>query len=260
MPPMTMICQELTVAAGRRRRQLFLFSLLWLFAFTPPAAGLSEIHSSGGPPRGVYLCFACNGSDHASAVPPPGYALRFGREMLASAILRRTGLSGPAPFGAPASLDAISSIPGNEYELAAVLESVSPLGGGFALARVARDSLWRFDAGSVVHLVTDPSGGDYVLFTATYSQLVSVDPSLLGAYSFLALPASWTYSSQRLEQDFFLESTASVDVLFSPGGTLWQRAELVPEPRTALASAVCVVLIAAIRRSQGTRSRSPGWG
>ncbi|MFP6655634.1 MAG: hypothetical protein VCB25_08400 [Myxococcota bacterium] len=207
---------------GASLGSLVALGLLLLFP-AASAQALSEIHSTGALPRGVYICHDCSQADHDNAVAPSGYTLRFARKMLPSVILRRIALSGPPPTSAPADLDAIASIPGNEYELVATLNGVTPLGGGFALAQVARDSLWRYDGGIVIHEVFDPDGSAYVLFTARYSQLETLDPDQLDAFASLILPAGWSYSSRVLTQNLFVESTTVASVLFSPDGTLWQK-------------------------------------
>lgn len=105
----------------------------------------------------------------------------------------------------------------------ATIIGVAPL---FVIASVERQTVLTFNAGTVVHEVTDPNGYRYTLFTAEVSVAEAYDLTQEGALDSLALPSGWTYSSRTLTDDFPQNSNGLAIVFASyasPGGTSWQR-------------------------------------
>ena len=126
----------------------------------------------------------------------------------------------PAPDGSPAVLD-FNGYTMN-YTAGVIDATIVSLTGPFAIASVARDTVLTYDAGTVVHQVTDPNGNRYTLFTAEVSVAATYDLTQEGALASLSLPSGWTYSSKTLASAFALDSKGLATV-FSAPTTSWQR-------------------------------------
>lgn len=77
--------------------------------------------------------------------------------------------------------------------------------------RIARDTIFRFEAGTTTHRLTAPDGSRYVM--QAYSH--AVDPSqtletLAGLGARLALPAGWTFATSTLDDTLDLLSPDGV--------------------------------------------------
>jgi hypothetical protein len=126
----------------------------------------------------------------------------------------------PPPEGLPAVLNF------GGYTLnygAEVIEgTIISFGPVFATASVERQTVLTFNAGTVVHEVTDPNGFRYTLFTAEVGVAEAYDLTQEGSLDSLAFPSGWTYSSRTLTDDFPQDSNGLAIVFVGPG-TSWQR-------------------------------------
>ena len=215
--------------------------------------------------RDVYLCPTCTVATWPTVIPPAGAAMADPRLMVPS---EGTIELGSPPPGIPAALDLSPTIAGSEMVWGARLLTASPIGfdpvlGVFLQARVQRQTVLTYSAGSTLHQLTDPSGGTWTLFTLLLSATTmdpagagTIDPTVVGSLSGLALPAGWSYSSEVLTSDLVLDTavTGGVADVFAQGPVAnWQRTVL-PEPGSlaALAAGACVV---ALRRGRAIRRR-----
>ena len=87
-----------------------------------------------------------------------------------------------------------------------------------------------YEAGSVVHELTDRGGGQWILFSVPLSRTVhdpagrgTIDPDAIGAFADVKGPWWWTYSSRRLEEDLVVSATGVAEVVLSTWGAAWQR-------------------------------------
>jgi hypothetical protein len=76
---------------------------------------------------------------------------------------------------------------------------------------VARETVFRFWAGSEIHVLTDPDGTEYVMqsFSQQIDPTLSID-QLPGLGGRLALPEGWTFSTEVLTEDRELLSRNAV--------------------------------------------------
>ena len=99
---------------------------------------------------------------------------------------------------------------GATVELGAGLPSTAP----YTKRPVARDTVFRFDAGTTVYELTAPDGAVYVM--QSYSQ--KIDPTLRadGLASLgdrLTLPAGWTFSSRVLDAELEVRDVDGIAVV-----------------------------------------------
>jgi hypothetical protein len=130
------------------------------------------------------------------------------------------GILPPPPEGLPAVLD-FGGYTLN-YTAEVIDATIVDFSGPFAIASVERDTVLTYNAGTVVHEVTDPDGYRYTLFTAEVSVAEAYDLTQEGSLASLALPSGWTYSSRTLADDFLVDSDG-VAVVFAGPTTSWQR-------------------------------------
>ena len=175
----------------------------------------------------AYECPSCTFEQHQAIDPPEGWTK--GPTQVAtftSGELRST----PSFDGVPDAVDFIPDMPGAEYELIAkTLDgTLLEMGQGAVMvqARVMRDTLLTFAAGTRVHELTDPEDHIFVLFA------YDVDPQhpdipdfneadVLGDFSG---PSGWVYSTRMLDEDLVLDTPEIATVLAIRGDSTstWQ--------------------------------------
>ncbi len=176
--------------------------------------------------RWVYgACGECTLEQFEAIVPPPGFLVAPPKSTLFDS---GTADLPQAPPGVLPALDLVPEIPGEEFRLIAKVEDaqilgVDPEAGVFANASVRRSTLFQFNPERVVHEVMDPDGNAYVLIFFDTTLLDVLDPLELDAFSAIAIPDGWTYSSRVLDGPMLVNSNGLATV-FSQGvlGT-WQR-------------------------------------
>lgn len=175
----------------------------------------------------VYRCYRCSLSQFEAADAPAGHVLAPPRREL----FDRAVLEPPAaPDGVPQSLDLVEALPGDDFPLIArVLRSLAigsaPDTGVMARASVEREATITFEAGRVVHELTDDARQTFVLITYDLAALASVDLDQVGALAHLSRPSGWRYTSRVLDEPLVITSIDGVaEVLFQQSAGNWQRA------------------------------------
>ena len=107
--------------------------------------------------------------------------------------------------------------------------------GPIVMAQVARDTVLTYDAGTVIHEVSDPDDNKYVLFTAVVQAAELVDLTAENSLAALTLPEGWLYSSRTLTEALVVPAQDGVATVFSFPGLAFQRYDVaeVPLPGTA---------------------------
>ena len=175
----------------------------------------------------AYECNACSFEHFAAIEPPPGWSKGPTQVILPVGELRST----PAFDGVASSVDFVPEIPGNEFELIAktlsgrvVQISATEI---MAVVDVMRDTLFRFEAGSRVHEVTDPGGDVFVLFAyeVASEDFDSPDFEAADALAGYPLPEGWTYSTRIVDEQLVVESddVATVLSILAETSSVWQR-------------------------------------
>jgi hypothetical protein len=220
----------------RTRSILAMATLLGLAALLPPAASAAESLlfevrelTNVNPPfsRNVYACPLCTEEQFALVVAPSGFEKAPGKLFLPS--FATANLPTPPPGVAP-GLDLVPDIPGDDFIFIAQVLTAQPVGfdpvfGFLAVASVQRDTLFRYDAGEVVHEVSDTQGNTFQLFSFGLDLLDSIDVSQVGALAGLPYPPGWTYSSHVLGEDRWVSSEGLAGVFAQGQQASWQRLE-----------------------------------
>lgn len=179
----------------------------------------------------LYLCGSCTPATWESVVAPDGASKTDKQLRLQSVTL--TPLTPPP--GVPATLDLSPTIPGAEMIYVMRVLSVRPvsyrLSSGLQMrAQVERTNTFRYEAGSVVHELTDPDGEKWILFSLSLDQTVhdlegngTLDYRVLDGLRDLKGPWFWTYSSRVLEKDLLVSSTGVTEIVGQGRGGGWQR-------------------------------------
>jgi hypothetical protein len=178
----------------------------------------------------VYPCLGCTLAQFAAVVPPTGFLKAPPKLFLpsgASVVLP------VAPPGVPQTLDLVPGIPGPDFVLTARVLSAQIVGfdptlGPLAVAQVQRDTVFHYDAGEVVHELTDPAGNTYTLFGFDVVLSSVIDVTQPGALAGLGLPSGWAYSSRVLPSELLLVSNGLASVFSQGGAATWQRLEEIP--------------------------------
>ncbi|MEM7413478.1 MAG: hypothetical protein AAF430_24815 [Myxococcota bacterium] len=191
--------------------------------------------------RNVYLCNCTFEQYLAAPLPGPSWEKNSTAINPRYLIADETVSIAPAPpLGTPASLDLVPEIAGDDHEFIARVLSGTVIGfgaqGAFARPQVARNTTLTYDAGSVLHTVTDTSGTEFVLFSMDGASTATYDPTVVGGLGGLDLPAGWSYESEVLASELVVVTPGGVANLFSQGNdiALWQELVPVPEPATSL--------------------------
>lgn len=173
-------------------------------------------------PRLVYACSSeCTPEQFAAIPVPTGWEKSIPKEMLPIA----AGMPYPPPLGELPAVDYIPEIPGAEFALVAkllggALLSASPQ---IVVAQIERSTVFTYEAGKVVHEVTDPDSNRYILFVVAIELIGGgLDPTQLDAFDSLVLPDGWTYASRTLAGDLVVDSEGVATVFSHSGLTTWQ--------------------------------------
>ena len=185
--------------------------------------------------RNVYRCADCTLAQFTALTPPAGFLQSPPLESVFDAVVAQPV---PDPGTAALTLDVTGDVPGDEFALVAQITGGEILGfvpsGPFVRLDIKRETVFTFDAGRVVHELTNPGGDVYLLF-ARPSDLTlaglpaSTDLEQLGALGSLVLPAGWTYSSRQLASALQMDSQVLADVV-TTGQLSFQK---LPEPSVA---------------------------
>lgn len=226
-----------------------------LLGFAPDAGAIIfnlEVRQVTGTfTRYVYACgFPCQltPEQHDALTVPSGYELAPSRVMLFDS--GSANLPTP-PSGVPGTLDLVPEIPGPEYTYVAevlgatILQFDGSVGGAHAIAQVARDTSFTYNAGTVVHEATDTEGNTYILFNIPYALYQTIDIFQVGAMAPYNLPTGWTYSSFVLPHDLTVQSNGLATVYSQ--GTIGSWQLLVPEPGTLALLAVGLLAVGGAR-------------
>jgi hypothetical protein len=163
----------------------------------------------------AYECSECTIAQQATIEPPPGWSKGPVQVALPIAAL----LSTPTVEGEPASADFLPDMPGDEYELIAVVRDGRLLesegGGIMAVTEVERYSMFRYPANTRVHELTDPEGNVYILFAYEVESEDFTDPDFQSADALAGdpVPVGWRYSTRILERDLVMHADGVATVL-----------------------------------------------
>jgi hypothetical protein len=163
----------------------------------------------------VYRC-DCTVAEFDSLTPPQGYQFALRAEGAMSSWV----VNSVPPQGVASSV----AIGGFTFEyLGTLLGSVS-LGTGASGFRVQRDIPLTFDAGSVVHELSDPGGNIYTMFGADIAMLETTGILMdeLDSFNAMAVPPGWAYSSRVLDNPLILDAGGVATVYPNNGNSLWE--------------------------------------
>lgn len=179
----------------------------------------------------IYLCGSCDPTTWETIVLPDG-ATRTDLRLRLQAV-DVTPLTPPS--GVPATLDLSPTIPGAEMIYMMRVLSVRPVGYRFSSgiqfrARVERTNTFRYEAGSVVHELTDGEGDRWILFSLRLDQSIhdpagegTLDHEVPDGLSDIKGPWFWSYSSRVLEEDLLVSSHGVTEIIGQSRGGGWQR-------------------------------------
>lgn len=175
--------------------------------------------------RNVYVAKPeCTVEQFEAIVPPANFEKAPAKVLLPEV----TAILPTPPDGVAEYLDLIPEVAGNDFVFVAQLETATVLGsdpvfGIFVRATVRRDTSFRFPAGQVVHIVTDPAGDRYVLQAFAVSMLGQYDPAVVDGLAGSPLPSGWTYASELLTEDLVANSEGLATVFAQGQYATWQR-------------------------------------
>jgi hypothetical protein len=167
--------------------------------------------------RLVYIgCEACTIEQYESIVLPPGDWEHAGTRL--RTVDTAFGVASTAPLGKSQTLDLVPEVPGDEFVyvaelLDATLIETIPGVGAVAAARVARETVFMWDAGSIVHELTSPTGEKYLLMTIEYYYAQTIDLSTTTALSGLTIASGWTYEGRVLAHDLQVGTNGVANVV-----------------------------------------------
>ena len=175
----------------------------------------------------AYQCDACSFEQFAAIQTPAGWTKSPTQVILPMGELRST----PSIEGVPSTMDFVSEIPGEEFELIAkTLDgSLVEMGenGIMVVVDVMRDTLFRYPEGSRVHELSAPDGTPFVLFAYEVDSEDFESPDFEAADALEAYPApeDWTYSTRILDEELVMESNDVATVLAITGevSSVWQQ-------------------------------------
>ncbi len=174
----------------------------------------------------AYECNQCSIAQQASIEVPPGWQ----KGPIQVALPFAAMLTMPSVEGEADAVDFLPDVPGNEYQLIAVVRSGELLDSGgngiMALTQVERNTLFRYPAESRVHELTDPEGNVFVLFAyeVESEDNIGVDFQSADALENHPVPVGWHYSTRILDQDLIMhaDGVASVLAVRSSVTSTWQ--------------------------------------
>ena len=179
-----------------------------------------------------YYCTGCTPETWPGVIAPEGSV----KEPLRFPIQARTTVTPlEPPPGVPARLDLSPEVPGAEMVYIMRALSVRPIGYRFSSGTqvrvwVERINSFIYEAGSVVHELTDTKGDKWILFGMPLSLTVHdpagrgrIDPTKLGGLKSLKGPWFWTYSSRVLEEDLVVSANGKTEIIGQLRGAAWQR-------------------------------------
>ncbi len=174
---------------------------------------------------GAADCAECTPEQFEAMVPPPGYVKGAFRVFL---MAEGGGVLPTPPEGLPRQLDLIPEVPGPEFTytahvLGGEVLGIAPGAVPLAIIDVRRHTFFRYEAGQVVHEVTDPDGDVYVAINLDLDLAATIDYEQVGALSELPVPEGWTYSSRVLAEDLLLATDGLARVFVQGTLAAWQR-------------------------------------
>jgi hypothetical protein len=166
----------------------------------------------------VYRC-DCTVAEFDSLTPPQGY----------QSVLRVEGAFSSWELNSVPPQGVASSFVHEGFTfdyLGTLLGNVS-LGTGVNGFQVQRDIPLTFDAGLVVHELSDPDGKIYTMFVADigFLETTGIAMSELDAFSGMSVPPGWTYSSRVLVNPLILDAGGVATVYSNNGNSLWELTE-----------------------------------
>jgi hypothetical protein len=179
-----------------------------------------------------YYCNACSPDTWPSVIAPEGSA-KEGLRIRMQGKTTVTPLSPPP--GIPAALDLSPEVPGAEMVYMMRALSVRPIGYRFSSGvqvrvLVERTTTFTYEAGSVVHELTDTDGDKWILFGMPLALTIhdpqgegDIDPTELDALRGLGGPWFWTYSSRMLTEDLTVSALGVTEIIGQLRGAAWQR-------------------------------------
>lgn len=164
----------------------------------------------------IYRC-DCTPAEFDSLTPPAPFQVVLRLQLAAS----EAAFNSVPPAGVAASFE----FNGYTFDYIATLAGSENLGAGSRMLNVQRDTQIKFEAGAVVHELSDTEGNRFTLIGADLQMLQSTGLSMgeLEAFNAISLPAGWTYNSRVLEIPLLLDPGGLAVVYSNSGDTLWEK-------------------------------------
>jgi hypothetical protein len=163
-----------------------------------------------------FVCGACPNElsdEFEEASLPEGFERTEWRELVA----RRSNARAVPGLGDVAPLDVLASVEGAEFVLAAAPRE-GQLVDGWAFVTMSSDRDFEWDAGDVVHEISDGQTV-YIAFAVQRG-------TVLDSLATLVLPSGWSYRSRMLDAPLKLDAGGEPRVALSlTAAHLWQRRE-----------------------------------
>ncbi len=163
----------------------------------------------------VYRC-DCTLAEFDSLTPPAGWQQILRLQLAATTI----SFSTLPPQGVASSYE----FNGFTFDYIATLAGSQNLGPGLRVLSVQRDTEVVYDAGSVVHEVSNPAGEIFTLIgaDAQFLQTAGLSMAVLDSFSGTSVPAGWSYSSRVLIDPLVLDPGGLATVFSSNSDSLWE--------------------------------------
>ncbi len=163
----------------------------------------------------VYRC-DCTLAEFDSLTPPAGWQQILRLQLAATTI----SFSTLPPQGVASSYE----FNGFTFDYIATLAGSQNLGPGLRVLSVQRDTEVVYDAGSVVHEVSNPAGEIFTLIgaDAQFLQTAGLSMAVLDSFSGTSVPAGWSYSSRVLIYPLVLDPGGLATVFSSNSDSLWE--------------------------------------
>jgi hypothetical protein len=163
----------------------------------------------------VYRC-DCTLAEFDGLTPPTGWQSILRLQIAASSAVFST----VPPQGVASSYQ----FNGFTFDYIATLAGSQNLGSGLRILSVQRDTQATYDAGSVVHEVSNPDGDIFTLIGADvqFLQTSGLSMDVLDSFNSTSIPAGWTYNSRVLTHPLILDPGGLATVYSSSGDSLWE--------------------------------------
>jgi hypothetical protein len=163
----------------------------------------------------VYRC-DCTLAEFDSLTPPIGW-----QQILRLQLAGTTASFSTLP---PQKVASSYEFNGFTFDYIATLAGSQNLGSGLRVLSVQRDTEAVYDAGSVVHEISNPAGEIFTLIgaDAQFLQTAGLSMAVLDSFSGTSVPAGWSYSSRVLIDPLVLDPGGLATVFSSNSDSLWE--------------------------------------